>query len=1160
MLDPRRERIQDDLRGLLDGDVLAYTAQTQVYSTDASLYEIQPLCVVCPKTTRDVISVVRYARENGLSIHPRGSGSSCSGAPLGEGIILDMSRFMRRLLYYDPKTNILHVQAGMQCSRLNELLAPYGRHILPGAGHSWPNTVGGLLSIDGYGSRWLSFGRPSDWLLEVEMVTASGNTVTFSNQEPIPEELLPEFEGLDEKSMKDVGARAESSGPKSTQNSESGPLFNLPGREDDSKSFELGAVSSPEDEKKRMIHETAVLLKEYRRTHGLPQMRRIIDKMGYRTNIQNEKTLNMARLIAGSEGTLGVITAVKLQLPEIPAIRKTVLLLFSSMEKAMQAIPALLPFHPEACELIDRRYLHLASERDVRFDVMFPLETEAVLLVELSDSAQFSMHSRLRSLSEQIVRQKELAFQMVVSVDDAEANFFWELAGTFEPSTQFGKGKPVRITIVEDTAVTPSSLYGFFLKIQELLRKHGLTAAFYAHAVQGQVRLQPLADLHSRDDAARVLRFASDYYRLVHSMNGTIGTENGMGLSWKYWLPIFEHPSYKLTCAIKRVFDPETRFQPGKMGTEIPEPPEAPELAWRLSFRPDEPFPLYETPTGWTEDETRKGNAETKTGTRPEAGPQTELQSESRTEPLTESQTNSQTKPEPSPGAEPGDGNVFDKESDSGEEDGNASTIFVREKVLAIIGNVFDDISPGGTLEDVSLRNEPDPDEEDVLSSLTRLGLEWDSERIQQISSRCNGCGKCRGTEALKRACPIFRYDCNELSSPRAKPALMEGLLNETLELSELGDDSFRNIIHRCIQCHSCRIECPSGVDVPFLVRCAEEAWAKARGLDFYESSLVRLDVWIGRFRKVPCLVNLVFRVRLLRWFLEKMFGVARDRHLPHLEIKSYLDKIKRNPQLVKPDRSAPEVDENPVFAENTTNIQGRAVYFLDTFANHFETAVAQATVDVFRKNHVPLIVPQHQQGSGVSAVMLGRSDYVRKQVYRNAALLADYIRQGYDVVVTEPTTALAFRWEFPQTYPENQDVALVSRHCFDVGEYLYKLHMLQILQIPEKKLNLKIGYHAPCRLRALQIGLPSVHLMGLIPGVEVMQSPHGCCGMGGTYGMMASHYSSSLKIGRPLQLWLRDPQIQVGATECSACKLQMTQSTTKPVLHPIQILARAYE
>jgi len=1138
MLNPRGERIQDDLRGLLDGDVLANTSETQVYSMDASLYEIRPLCVVCPKTTRDVISVVQYARKNGLSIHPRGSGSSCCGAPLGEGIVLDMARYMRRLLYYNHEENILHVQAGMQCSRLNDLLRPYGRQILPGSGNSWPNTIGGVISIDGYGSRWLSFGRPSDWLLEVEMVTASGTVVTFSSQEPIPEELLPEYEGTgpgleDEftKSVKkqlleDAEPNFKISGLDYASNSTGNTKYELTGKEEELTAFEPTAFAAPEDEKKWMVCETAALLREYRRKYGMPKLRRVIDKMGYRTNIQNGKTLNMARLIAGSEGTLGIITAVKLQLPEIPAVRKTVLLLFSSMEKAMQTVPLLLPFHPEACELIDRRYLHLASERDVRFDVMFPPETEAALLVEFSDSAQFGMHNRLRSISEQLVRQKELAFQMIVSVDEAEANFFWELAGTFEPSVQYGTGKPVRITIVEDAAVTPSKLYDFFLEIQKLLRKYHLTAAFYAHAVQGQVRLQPLADLRSKENVARILRFVADYYRLVHSMNGTIGTENGMGMSWKYWFPIFEHPAYDLTCAIKRVFDPEILFQPGKMGTEIQGEREVPELSWRLSFRPEKPFEIQETP--------QKVNL-----------PENEEPKEKSTQ-----EADSQ------------EASVFDSDSDSNstEEDANDLSVFVREKVREIIGNAFDDISPGGPSEDVSGNPESNSETEEVLKSLTSLGLEWDSERIQQISSRCNGCGKCRGVDVLLRVCPICRHDCSELSSPRAKVALMEGLLNETLDLSELGDDAFRNIVHRCIQCHSCRIECPSGVDIPFLVRSAEEAWAKARGLDFYESSLVRLDVWVRRFRRVPCLVNLVFRVDFLRWFLEKMFGVARNRLLPHLEITSYLDKIKRNPLCIAPDKSEPPVDENPIFGESLTKIQGRVVYFLDTYANHFETVVAQAAVDVFRKNHVPIIVPQHQQGSGISAVMLGRSDYVRKQVYRNAALLADYVRQGYDVVVTEPTTALAFRWEFPQTFPENEDVALVSRHCYDAGEYLYKLHLLQILKMPQKRVELKVGYHAPCRLRALQIGLPSVHLMGLIPGLEVIRSPHGCCGMGGAYGMMASHYSSSLKIGRPLQLWLRDPQIQVGATECSACKLQMAQSTTKPVLHPIQILAQAYE
>ncbi|MDO4425440.1 MAG: FAD-binding oxidoreductase, partial [Planctomycetia bacterium] len=162
MLDPKRERIQDDLRGLIEGEVFANSIETQVYATDGSLFEVTPICVVCPRTKMDIVAVIRYARKHGLTVHPRGSGSSTVGAALGEGIILDMSRFMRRLLFYQPEENLINVQAGMLCSRLNEILRPHGRQLLPGIGASCPNTVGGLLSVDGYGGRWLSFGRLSD--------------------------------------------------------------------------------------------------------------------------------------------------------------------------------------------------------------------------------------------------------------------------------------------------------------------------------------------------------------------------------------------------------------------------------------------------------------------------------------------------------------------------------------------------------------------------------------------------------------------------------------------------------------------------------------------------------------------------------------------------------------------------------------------------------------------------------------------------------------------------------------------------------------------------------------------------------------------------------------------------------------------------------------
>ncbi|MBP3692867.1 MAG: FAD-binding protein [Thermoguttaceae bacterium] len=1212
MLNPRGERIQDDLRGLIDGEVFADSVSTQAYATDSGLYEILPACVVFPRTTMDIVSVIRYARRNGLSVHPRGSGSNCVGAALGEGIVLDMSRYMRRLLHYEAESNVLVVQAGMQCSRLNEILRPHRRQILPGAGHSWPNTIGGLLSMDGYGSRWLSFGRPSDWLLELEMVTANGNIVRFSNQELLDAPRYSEIPSDGAEASSEQGGTAAWNLDLHFPDGESEEIFNP------EKLAEPEPFFTPQEEKKWILTSISHLLKEYSAQQRIPHTPRVIDKMAYWTNIQNGNRLNMARLIAGAEGTLGVISAVKLQLPEIPAVRKTLLLFFDSMEKAMRSVQSLLPFHPDACELIDRRYLHLAAERDVRFDTMFPEKTEAVLLIELTDSAQFSLLNRLRSLSDKLIRQNELAFQMIVSADDAEADLFWELARTFEPSVHFGKGKPIRNPLVEDAAVMPSRLHEFFLRVQELLRKHELTAAFFSHAIQGQVRLQPLVDLFREEEAARLLRFAREYYQLVHGMNGTIGTENGLGLGWTYWMPLFEHPKYEITCAIKRVFDPFLLFQPGKMGSEI-DPnarPEAMELLWRRAIRPSAALPLeQELPTldagsdsmkdpltdctvsDWTGPEntglenTGLDSAAGVGKERSTLGERFRNAERSSNEEILESAALAKKRRETigtvsgdpkktgteTAGTGTGTGTGTDPDSlassnvlddpailsaDRSSFCGRESSILVMEKVREILGNAFDDLADETYAEDGILRpseDEKNEEESGKMAPLTHLGLAWHPEKIRKITDRCNGCAKCRGTELSCRACPVFRYDCSEFSSPRAKANLMAGLVSETLDVTELGDDAFRSIMNQCIQCHSCRIECTSGVDVPYLVRSAKESWAKAHGLDFYETSLVRLDVWVKRFRRFPYLANLAFSTGWMRWLIEKSFGISKDRKIPNLETRSFLEKLQKNPALLASNPFERPLSEHPIFLDNSTGIQGKAVYFVDTYANYFDSSVARAVVQVFQHNHVPLVVPLHQVGCGITAVMLGRSDYVKTQVYRNAALLADYVRQGYDVVVSEPAAALAFRWEFPQTYPENEDIQLVARHCFEVSEYLYKLHVNQLLKMPKLRRELRVGYHTPCRLRALQVGVPSTYILRLIPGLELIQSPHGCCGMGGFFGMLAKNYSASLKIGRPLQAWMRDPTIQIGATECSACRIQMMHKNTKSVLHPIQILAQAY-
>src|SRR6476646_712881 len=145
-----RERIQDDLRGLVDGDVRCDDVFVQLYASDASIYEIRPLGVVRPRSLSDVVAVVQYAAENKLPVHPRGAGTGLAGESLGSGLILDFSRYMRRLLDATPET--VRVQPGLVHAQLNELLRPSGQQFGPDPAMSNVTTMGSVLAVDGGGS------------------------------------------------------------------------------------------------------------------------------------------------------------------------------------------------------------------------------------------------------------------------------------------------------------------------------------------------------------------------------------------------------------------------------------------------------------------------------------------------------------------------------------------------------------------------------------------------------------------------------------------------------------------------------------------------------------------------------------------------------------------------------------------------------------------------------------------------------------------------------------------------------------------------------------------------------------------------------------------------------------------------------------------------
>jgi Fe-S oxidoreductase len=193
-----------------------------------------------------------------------------------------------------------------------------------------------------------------------------------------------------------------------------------------------------------------------------------------------------------------------------------------------------------------------------------------------------------------------------------------------------------------------------------------------------------------------------------------------------------------------------------------------------------------------------------------------------------------------------------------------------------------------------------------------------------------------------------------------------------------------------------------------------------------------------------------------------------------------------------------------------------------------------------------------------MAALIVGDVDHARDQALANLRVLANAVRDGYTVVCSEPTAALMLRHEYVKL-TEDLDAELVAAHTMDVGSYLVGLDARGQLPRPREPLHAKVGYHQPCHLRALDVGTPGLELMRNVLGLDVEFIDRGCSGMGGTYGLARDRFWTSLRAGRGLLRRLRDDDIEIGATECGACRIQMEQGIAKRTLHPIKLLSLGY-
>lgn len=967
-MDQERQRIEEDLRGIVSGDVICDVVGRSLYATDGSLFEVQPLAVVRPRTVDDVAMTVRWAAERGVPIHARGAGSSVAGGPLGPGIVIDCSRHMRRVIATDAES--VRVMPGVVDATLEEHLARRRRTFGPDPANAVTTTIGGMIGRDSSGSRFLRHGAVRGRLLAAEVVLADGSVV----------ELTPL--------------------------SEDAPDSSTVGR--------LGAGVA------RIVRDAGETIARdqpaSRPTHG-----------GYRLgDLLHDGVVDLPRLLCGSEGTLGIVTAATLRTVAADSATAVGLVLFDSLEGAAEAALKILALGPSACDLFDRRHLALARGTKPSFDLLIPPVAEAGLLVEFAGDEPADTGARLDQAMSLAGRGRSGCIDMRRAEDAFDAAFFWELSRN-NVSTLHGVRAEMRpVPFIEDVVVPPAVLPDFLRRLQEVLKQQQATAMIFGHAGQGQLHLRPHADPRLPGEHARLIALADAVYAEAAAVGGTIGGEQGLGLSRT---PFFRRLFPELARVgddVKRLFDPAGILNPGRVAAAMEATLPAPWATFRPSLKPALP---------------------------PAAPPE----------------------------------------------------------------NAIPPVAPLPVLS-------------------------WDRERLAVEADACNGCGSCRSLAKGTRTCPRYREDPSEEASPRAKADAVAGILAGTIDPKLLSSDAMRALADTCFNCHQCRSDCAAGVDIPALVMELKAAHHTANSMELGRWLLSRVDVLSALAGRMPALANWAIASPQARWVLEKTLGIAAGRKLPGFTGRQFLKWAARRGITRPSRRSGP-----------------RVLYFLDTYARWHDPLLAQAFVSVLERNGIGVFVDPRQVASGMPLVSEGDLDGARRLARRNVRVLAEAVRLGYRIVCTEPAAVTCLTHDYPLLIDDEELPKITAATC-DAMTFLWELHREGRLRLDLRPVPSRLLYHAPCHSRIAGVAAtPAEHVMRLIPGLEVEAADRGCSGMAGTFGLSRENYRTSLRVGLGLVSAMRGGGIEAGATECSACRLQMEQGTTKPAVHPLKLLAKAY-
>ena len=510
---PDRSALAQRLRRELRGEVLFDAASRGRYSTDASIYQIEPIGVVVPRSENDALTALQIAIEEGVPLLPRGGGTSQCGQTVGAALVLDVSKHLNKITAFDKDARTITVQPGLVLDHLNAWLKPYGLWFPVDVSTSAQATIGGMTGNNSCGSRSIEYGNMVHNVLGIDAWLADGAQYRFG---ALPQDL------------------ADLDGPRSYRD--------LVER--------ITGIARREAEEIE---------------HRYPKVLRRVG--GYNLDMMLPPGVNMAHLLVGSEGTLAFSRRVELRLSPLPKHKTLGVCHFPTFYQSMEAPQHIVKLKPAAVELVDNTMIELARSNPAFrpiVDQCVKGEPAAILLVEFAGEDRDEQIRRLKQLVE-LMADRGLPGGVVEVIDPAVQREFWEVrkAGLNIMMSMTGDGKPV--SFIEDCAVPLEHLAEYTDRLTQVFHKHGTKGTWYAHASVGCLHVRPILDMR-RDGAQKMRAIAEEAAALVKQYKGSYSGEHGDGLVRSEWIAPFFGP--KLTGAfeeIKDLFDPKGLLNPGKI-------------------------------------------------------------------------------------------------------------------------------------------------------------------------------------------------------------------------------------------------------------------------------------------------------------------------------------------------------------------------------------------------------------------------------------------------------------------------------------------------------------------------------------------------------------------------------------------------------------------